>query len=556
MKIKGSSKIVKLEETNESSASVNPKRMQEELIFKAEASDLLHPEGIIEGNQTKLQKAKKLAKDVIEKTKPFREKQLLLASEAIKKARGISPYVDKTITGIDIAINYITKTEDPSRREVVQETRSPAIFGVWVLIITFGVGMLWATFAPLDSASHAMGKIILESKKRIIQHPYGGLIKEVLVRDGDHVVKGQELLLLDDTELKARKKQIEYKYLSTLAELAKLTSERDNLASIKFPEEILSYSGDPKIQEMMHNQEKTFAAKQATITSQIALTEKNVAQSIEQRNALEPQIEATEKLIKITGDQVASYKKLFAKGNISKVYLQEAETRNADAIGRRGQLISTLAAAEQATLRAQFELENIKQKFFHDTVERLKQAQAELSIVSEQLKETEQHLKLTVVTAPEEGNISNVNEHLTPHSVIHPQHTLMEIVPQDDKLIIEAKVPASEIATVKVGQISRVRLTAFRARIVPVLEGTVVSIGADVTMPDQMDLQTGAARQPYYKVRIEIDKDYFDQVAKAKNVFLYPGMGADVLIVTGTRTLMQYLMDPITLTLDKAFREK
>lgn len=546
MKINGSSKII------------SDKEKQENLVSVAESSDLLHNE-IIEHDKSKLgqiKKIKKIAYEVLEKGKPLLEKQKLLAGEAVKKARGMSPYADKTITAIDVAVNYITKSEQiEGRSEVVQETRAPAVFGVWVLIITFGVGMLWSIIAPLDSASHAIGKIVLESKKRIIQHPEGGIVKEVFVKDGDHVTKGQVLMTLDDTDIKAQKKQTQYKYYSYLAEVNRLTAEINSKDEINFSEELLSHAKDPEVKEMIDNQTKHFLAAKEAIASYISLMEKRIAQSIEQKNSLPPQIEAIDKQLKIATDQVNTYKKLFAKGNVNKAYLQDAESRKAEIEGKKGNIISALAQAEQAILQSQIELENYKHQNFQGTTDRLKQTQTELSICSEALKQARERLSRTIIKAPEEGNISNLNDGLTPRSVIHQQQVLMEVVPQDDNLIVEAKIPAEDIAAVKVGQVSRVRLTAYRARVVPVLDGKLISLSADVVIPDQKDMQTGA-QKPYYKGRIVIDKDNLAKVAKLKDVKLYPGMGVDVIIVTGTRTLAKYIMDPITLTLDHAFIEK
>ena len=446
MKINGSSKII------------SDKEKQEKLVSIAEASDLLHS-NVIEHDTSKMGQAKRKAQELLARTKPFREKQMLLAGEAIKKVRGLSPYIDRSITTMDTAIDYITKSEKiENRSEVVQETRPPAVFGIWVMIITFGVGMVWAMLAPLDSASHALGKIILDSKKRIIQHPEGGVVKEILVRDGDQVTKGQTLLILDDTEIRARKKQYEYKYLSNLAEVARLTAERDNLEEVNFPEELLKHIADPEIKEMIQNQEKFFLAKKQAYTSQVAQKETITAQYYARKNALLPQIESADKLIKITSDQVETYKKLLAKGNVNKAYLQDAQARKAQHEGSKGQLIGQLAEVEQAVIQTQIDLDNYKHKVLEDNADRLKQTQTELSINYEALKGESERLRRSVVTAPEDGNISNLNDHLTPHSVLGAQQVLMEIIPQDDKLVVEAKIPAEDIAAVKVGQVSMLSL--------------------------------------------------------------------------------------------------
>ncbi len=540
MKIKGSSKII------------SEKEQDEALVSVAEVSDLLYEEV----PQSKIGKAKQIAKSLFEQTKPFREQQKLLAVQAIKKAREMSPYVDKTITIMDDSIKYLTvPIAMEGRSEVIQETRSPSVFGIWVLIATFGFFMIWAFLAPLDSASHAMGRIILESKKRIIQHPEGGVIKAILVRDGDQVIKGQTLILLDDTKLQAQEKQQEYKYLATLAEVSRLIAERDNISDLIFPEALLSGSGDPEVQSMIQNQEKVFAAKKLSIASKIAHAQKTTEQLIESKNAILPQIESLDKLIKINTEQANTYQKLLAKGNLSKATLQDVEGNKAHNEGRKGALLAQLAETEQKILQSQIALENENDARFEKTVSDLKEAQAQLAIYNEALKDINESLSRTIITSPEAGIVSNMNDKLTPRGVLPQQYPLMEIVPQDDNLIIEAKVRADDISVVRIGQIANVRLTAYRPRVVPPLQGTVISLSSDAIVADQLELQTGTP-QLYYKVRIEINKEHLKELAKIKNVALYPGMGVDVMIVVGTRTMMEYLLDPLTITLDHAFREK
>jgi HlyD family secretion protein len=563
MEIKGTSKtILNAEEPVVQQATENAeqvtveskaeKEAQENLVTNAEVADLLYEEV----PQGKLDKAKKVALNLLEQGKTLKNKQVVLASEAIKKARSISPYIDRFVTAMDNSITYLsTPHAIEGRSEVVQETRAPSVFGIWVLILTFGVFGIWAMLAPLDSASHAIGKIILESKKRIIQHPEGGVIKSILVREGDQVQKGQTLILLDDTQLNARKNQYKYKYTTSLAEVTRLIAERDEVLELVFPDELIQEKDDPEVAKAMDNQQKVFEARRDNINSRKALAEKNTTQYIERKNSILPQIEAVDKLVKISEDQVATYKKLYSKGNLSKSDLQNAEGRQAEYEGRKGDLLAKLAETEQQILQSQIALQNEEDKYFEQVVSELKVAQAELSRDQEALKEISESLRRSVITAPEEGTVSNLYDKLSPQGTIQPQMPLMEIIPQDDKLIIEAKINADDISVVRVGQLSRVRLTAYRARIVPVLEGKVVALSADAMAADGLEMQTGVPRF-YYKARIEIDKENLAKIAELKGVVLYPGMGVDVMIIVGTRTMMKYLMDPIIITLDHAFREK
>jgi len=572
MKIKGTSKIIsenkkestKLEEQKETVVEieqvVSEKQEQENIITNAEAVDLIHQELPKTKFHQAKHKAKEKAKELYDIAKPLINKQVekhkLLASEAVKKARGLSPHVDKLITLVDESVTYLSQSQPiEGRSELIQETRSPSVFGIWVMIATFGFFMMWAFLAPLDSASHAMGKIILESKKRIIQHPEGGVIKEILVKDGDFVKKGETLILLDDTQLRAQKNQYHYKYMTSLAEVSRLIAERDNYPEIIFPDELLQNQDDPEVVKAMDNQKKVFEARKANVSSRFALAEKQREQAVERKNSLLPQITATDKLIEITTDQLERYKKLFSKGNLQKSDLQNVEGRKAEYESRKGELLAKLAESEHQILQGQIAVENEKEKYFEQVVSELKAAQGDLSCEAEAVKEVNERLNRTVITAPEDGNVSNLSDKLTPRGVLPQQYPLMEIIPQDDKLIIEAKIRADDISVVRVGQVSRVRLTAYRARVVPVLEGKVVSLSSDAILADGLELQTGTPPL-YYKARIEIDKDNLKELFDYKGVVLYPGMGVDVMIVVGTRTMMRYLMDPIIISLDHSFREK
>ena len=266
-------------------------------------------------------------------------------------------------------------------------------------------------------------------------------------------------------------------------------------------------------------------------------------------------MEAATKTASIAKDQAQRFKKLYEKGNVSRMQLQEAESKSAETAAKQGQFGSTLAESEHLILYNKMEIDNFKNTLVHDNNDKIKATQSELAVVNEELKKQNERLSRAVLLSPESGDIANLNYLVAPKSVIFSQQVLLEVIPQDDKLVIEAKIPVNDISSVEVGQIIKVRLSAYKARVVPLLDGKLVSISADVTVPDQRDHSTGT-NMPYYKGRIEIDKDSFDEVAKRHNIKLFPGMDVDVQIVTGTRTMMRYLLDPIALSMSRAFIEK
>ena len=219
--------------------------------------------------------------------------------------------------------------------------------------------------------------------------------------------------------------------------------------------------------------------------------------------------------------------------------------------GNKGEYLSRLAETDQNILQSESTIHNIKEEASEKTSQELKQAQTSTDVAKEKLTSVTEHLKRTVITSPTDGKVSNILETLSHHGLVGQNQILMEIIPQNDKLIIEAKVEAKDIAVVRVGQTARVRLTAFRARIVPVLEGKVINLSPDAFMEN-----TQKGPQPFYKARIEIDKKQLDDVVKLKSVVLFPGMQAEVMIILGSRTMMEYLLDPIITSLSKSFIER
>lgn len=527
----------------------------ETLVSNAESLDLNNQIDVSPNNDSISKES--LKEKLLKKTREFKDKNKVLAGEAIVKARKLSPHVDKLITHIDHAITYIANKEQVlGRSDVVQLTRSPSVFGIWVMLITFGFFMMWAIIAPLNSATHAAGKIILDSKKRNIQAFESGVIKEIDAREGQFVKKGQVLIVLDDTQTRAKKNQIEIRYLNFLAENNRLSSERDNLDHIEFAKEILDNQDKPEVQTIINNQEKIFKAKQSLYKSKTSFNEQQINQSIERKNAILPQIDSTSKQLEIISQQVKSLEKLAKTGSVGKNALQDGESKKAEIEGRRGSLLGQLAETEYGILVYRDNLNNFINENFEKTLTELKENQARLSETEEELNIIKESLKRTVITSPEDGVVSNFNDVLTIGGIVPQQMVLMEVIPQDDQLVIEAKIPAKDIAPVQIGQNARIRLTAFRSKIVPMLEGKVVSLSADIVLPqNQIDLNASQG-QPYYKVRIEIDKDQLQKVNELRGVVLYPGMPVDVNIIVGTRTLMKYLLDPISMTIDRSFRER
>lgn len=471
--------------------------------------------------------------------------------EKYKKAKILFPILNKCAIWVDYSVDYILKPDESkkNRSEVVQYTRGPALFGIGVSILTMLFFLIWGVWAPLNSAASVRGQLVLESKKRILQHQSGGLISRVYVKDGDEVEKGELLISLDQTSLKAKVELFKLRVLNFEAENARLLAERDNLSAIKFPEEILKNISSHEIAKLVMTQEKLFRAKKAAFEGKIKVREEKVKQTKAKLLSVEEQLKNQEQQIILLNEQIESYNKLASKGNTSKDNVRRLNQQLADFLSRKSGLIAELNITNDAVQQELIDIENEKAVHLSEIERELRYNQDQLSQNKSELLALDSDLQKLDIVAPISGVVSNLTNH-TEGGTISPGQMIMEIIPQDDKLIFEGKLDLNDIDVVRVGQSANVRLMPFKSRVVPPIDGKVISVSADIVMPQyQGDV-------PHYKVKIEFDRESINEVLKIEGVELHPGMQGEGLIVVGNRTLLRYLLDPITMSFRKAFIEQ
>ncbi|MET0710579.1 MAG: HlyD family type I secretion periplasmic adaptor subunit [Tardiphaga sp.] len=422
---------------------------------------------------------------------------------------------------------------------------TPARRGFGVALLTFGVFGSWASLASIDGAVVASGSIVVETDRKTVQHLEGGIVQDLLVTGAAHVQQGQVLLRLDSSQERAREEMARSAVYSAIAEESRLQAEAAAKEKVTFPPELLQKSSDPSAQRAMGDQKRRFEERRAARQFEVSILEERVAQSQRQIDGTRSQGKgATTQLESIT-QEYAKLKPLADQGIVPFARVATLERSKADIEGRIGAYDADIARFERTIDEARLQIRQVEQKVFEEVATRLADTRAQLSDAREKWRVTVDVLGRMEVRAPRSGRIVNLKVH-TVGAVIRPGDVLMEIVPDNDLLVVAAKVSSIDINHVQIGSRTEVRLPSFKARSTPIAVGEVLSIAADAVRDE-------VTRQPYYEIKVSVQATQFPAVVREK---LRPGMVADVLIATGERTVLTYLMQPVTDAIRRGLREE
>ncbi len=510
------------------------------------------------------QKAKKYLNGVLTNTE-FSVPGLLghgssIIEEKNNKSKKHSKFIEKSCSLLDTIINFILRREGTNKsNEVLRVTWGPLITGSVIMLIFFGIGGVWSGVARLEGAVIAPGEVVLFSHKKTIQHLEGGIISKILVKEGQSVKKGDPLIYFSDVSAKANLGIIKEKLLTSLATEARLSAVRDNLDKIDFPDEIIALSNNETVNKVVEGQEKLFNSYRKTVLGQVDILQQRTKQLEDQLVGLSAQLNAANKQYGFVKEELEVKRKLLDDGHISKPNILMLEKQFADAEGTIGQYNASISQVHQKIGENKLEIINIGNNVQDRTNAELKEINAIISDLKERLMMAEDISKRTVIKASEDGTVTGLKYH-TEGGVVPPGAPIMDIVPVGDELIIDSKIQTRNIEEILSAQKKgdhvirkdgfeglevKVRLSAYSARRVGLIKGIVSQVSAD------------AFSEPngfrYYLVRVVIPKTELSQL---KNVYLYPGMPAEVYIVTQSRTPFSYLATPIMMSFEKALRER
>lgn len=412
------------------------------------------------------------------------------------------------------------------------------------LIAVFLVGLgTWSAVAPLESAAIAPGLVEVESRRKAVQHLEGGIVGAILVRDGQRVERGQVVLRLEDTKARTSLAVLESRLWDGLATEARLLAERSAATRISFPQELTTAAAaDPVVGRIIAGQTRIFESRRALHASKVRLLEQRIAKTNEEIIGLEAQGGSTERRIGFIRKELASVKELYVKGYERQPRMLSLQGDEAELEGLRARLVADKARAHQAIAEAQLGILNLDAELQQEISGQLQEVRQRVLQTREHIQQWQDVLKRTEVRAPESGVVTNLKV-LAAGGVIGPGEPLMEIVPQQDRLVVTVQVRPEDIELVHRGLPAQVHLTPYKQRHVPPVDGTVIYVSADAIVHKQ----TGAT---FYEARIELKGD------SVAGVDVIPGMPAQAMIRTGERTVALYALSPILDSFDRAFRDR
>lgn len=415
--------------------------------------------------------------------------------------------------------------------------------GAVIVLATIGVFGVWAFWAPMDSSALAPGTVVVKSYKKTVQHLDGGIVAKILVKDGDLVQEGQPLLILDDAQIKAQLEMARAQNITLAAQIARLRAERDQLNRIDYPESIDDAS-DPRTTEAKSAENNAFNSRKNAYEGEIAILYQRISQIDSKIKGLQGQVASKKQLIVSYAEEIRDLKELLAEGFADKQHLRELERNHALQSGEIAQLNAEIATNQMLISETRLQILQVQKQFQKEVADKLSEVQAQFNDTAERLAASRDKQGRIVIKAPAGGMVLGLSVH-NENGVIAPGHPILDIVPQDAELVIEAQVSPMDIDRVTVGLQAEVRFSAFKQSKTPKMNGKVIQLSAD----HLIDEKTGNA---YYLARVELTPESRKDLGALQ---LLPGMPAEVLINTGERTLFEYLAQPATNAIARAFIE-
>ena len=418
-----------------------------------------------------------------------------------------------------------------------KEARSVIRSGLAVIVAGAAAFLLWGFWAPLSGAIIAPGYVKVDLNRKVVQHQEGGIVRAIRVRDGDRVTQGQELVLLDDVRIDAQLDLLRTQLDAERAKTARLEAERTLAARPVFPKDLIK-------DEYRTREEALFRARRQALDSQIAVLRQQIRETSEEAHALELQIAAEERALKLQKEELESNERLLAQGYVQRTRLLTLQRAVAEYEARFSEHRAELSKSRQRASELEFRVLSMRNSYVQTATDELKESSTRMFDLEERIRPSQDAAERQRILSPIDGEVVGLRV-FSQGAVIGPRELLMEIVPDEKRLIIEARIRPEDINHVRAGSHADVRLTAYQQRTTPLVPGSVIYVSGDRMLEQNTE-------RPYYVVHIDVPAE---GLAEAGNLKLQAGMPAEVFIRTDSRTASDYLLAPVTSYLRRAMRE-
>lgn len=426
------------------------------------------------------------------------------------------------------------------------DTRKPMRLGLWVLGLGFGGFLLWAALAPLDEGVPTQGTVSIDTKRKAVQHLTGGLVSEILVGEGDLVAAGQVLVRMDTAASRANFSAAQQRYMGLSAMEGRLSAEQSGAAQIAFEPEVIN-SGDPMIRQQVATQQALLASRRAALGAELRAIDESIRGQGAMITAYAGQLESQALRLASLNEELAGIRDLVAEGYAPRNRQMDLERQVAATQGASTELRGNLARTQRSIAELQQRAIQRRQEYRKENDGQQAQVRLDLQASLEKYRALSDEMTRTDLRAPVAGQVVGLAVH-TVGGVIQPGQKLMDIVPLDESLLLETRIPPHLIDRIALGQMTDIRFNAFAHSPSLVVEGKLESISGDLIVEP-----TPGGNISYYLARISVTPNGLKTLGNRR---MHPGMPAEVIIKTGERSLLKYLLQPLTKRIAASMKEE
>ena len=424
--------------------------------------------------------------------------------------------------------------------------RAASLSGYLILFSALFGFAVWARLAPMDGAVIASGNFVVIGQNKVIQHLEGGIIKDILVREGQEVKKGETLMRLDNTAAKARLQRLIIRNYQLLIIQARLQAEARHNKKFTLPKVLIPVAKNNNIKSIFRGQTFIFDVHRDKLATEVEIFEREIGSYRERVKGAKLQLSSIKRQKKLIEEEMWGKISLLNKGLLRKSEVLALKRAQARFQGEGGRILALLGDGQQRIAKANRQILRVRTVAVQKAVEEMHKMEAERQDVRERIRAARDVLKRIEIKAPVGGVVIKMKYH-TPGGVIEPGKFILELLPISSSLIIQAHIRPQDINNVKMGQEANIRLTALSSRVTPMVSGRVVYVSADTLSDDQK-----SSSQDVYVARVALDPD---NIVDLKGFKPTPGMPAEIYIKTGERTFFEYLLQPVFDSMSRAFRE-